>query len=99
MCRLQAGKRLTHLRRSCTTCLDCQFPDVLFFFLWPHPQHKEVPWGLGVESELRLQAYITTTAKLDLSHVCDLCWGLRQHWILNPLSKARDQTHIIIEIR
>ena len=26
----------------------------LFFFLWPHLQHMEVP-GLGVESELQLQ--------------------------------------------
>ena len=35
------------------------------------------------EWELQLPAY-TTTAMLDLSHVCDL------HRILNPLSESRD---------
>ena len=28
---------------------------IIFFFLWPHPQHMEVP-GLGVESELQLRS-------------------------------------------
>ena len=29
----------------------------------------------------------------DLSHVCDLHLSSWQHWILNPLCKARDRTH------
>ena len=55
----------------------------------------EVP-ELRVESELRLPAY--TTATPDLSHICDLCCTLRQRQILNPLSEARDQTHIFMDI-
>ena len=40
----------------------------LLFVLGPHPWHMEVP-GLGLESELQLQAYTTVTAKLDPSHI------------------------------
>ena len=63
-----------------------------FAFLGPYPRHKEVP-TLGVESELKLLAYTTATAKPDLRWVCDL-W---QHQILNPLSQARDWTHILTD--
>ena len=45
----------------------------------------------GVELELQLQAYITAIAILDPSHICNLCHSFWQLWILNPLSKARDQ--------
>ena len=54
----------------------------------------EVP-GLGVELELQLLAY--TTAMPDMSHICDLPHSLWQRWILNPLSKARDQTRILLD--
>ena len=47
----------------------------------------EVP-KLGVISEL----YLPTTATQDLSCICDLHYSSWQCWILNPLSKARDQT-------
>ena len=47
---------------------------------------------LGVELELQPLAYITATAMLDLRRVCDLHHTSRQHWILNPLREARDQT-------
>ena len=52
---------------------------------------------LGVELELQLQAYTTATATWDPSHVCDLHHSSRQHWILNPLSEARDQTCILMD--
>ena len=55
----------------------------------------EVP-GLGVELELQLSAYITAIAIRNLSHVCDLHHSLQQCWILNLLSKVRDQTHILV---
>ena len=61
-----------------------------------HPQHMEVPW-LGVESELQLPAYTTTTATQDLSLICDLHHSSQQRQILNPLSEARDQTHILMD--
>ena len=51
----------------------------------------------GVESELELLAYATAMAMPDLSCIFDLHRSLQQYEILNPLSKARDQTHILIE--
>ena len=57
----------------------------------------EVP-GLGVESVLQLLAYTTATAILDLSCICGLHWSLRLWQILNPLSEAGDQTHILGDI-
>ena len=56
----------------------------------------EVP-GLGVESEMQLLAYTTATAMLDLLHILDLCHSLRQRWILNPLSEARDRTLFFVD--
>ena len=51
----------------------------------------EVP-RLAAELELQLQAYATAMATLDLRLICHLHCSLRQHWILNPLCKARDRT-------
>ena len=59
-------------------------------------QPMEVPW-LGVESELQLLAYAAATATPDPSHLCDLHGSLHQHRILNPLSEARDRTHILMD--
>ena len=56
----------------------------------------EIP-RLGVESELQLQAYTTATAIPSLSFICDLHHSLRQCWILNPLSKAKDGTQILMD--
>ena len=51
---------------------------------------------LRVKSELQLLVYATAT--LDLSHVCDLHHSSGQRWILiNPLSKARDQTCVFMD--
>ena len=44
-----------------------------------------------------MPAYTTATAMLDPSHVCDLCCNLRQCWILNPPSEARDRTRILMD--
>ena len=63
-----------------------------FFFLGPHLWHMEIP-RLGVESELQLLAY--TTATQGLSSNCNLGGSLWQSRVLNPLSKARDRTHIL----
>ena len=49
-------------------------------------------FDLGVELELQLLAYATATAIPDLSRIYDLHHSSGQHQILNPLSKARDQT-------
>uniref|UniRef100_A0A5G2QG63 Heparanase n=1 Tax=Sus scrofa TaxID=9823 RepID=A0A5G2QG63_PIG len=55
------------------------------------PQHMEVP-RLGAELELWLLAYTTATETADPGCICDLYHSSWQYWILNPLSKARDQT-------
>ena len=56
----------------------------------------EVP-RLGVKSELWLLAYTTAIAMQDPSLVCDLHHSSRQRQILNPLSKARDQTCVLMD--
>ena len=52
---------------------------------------------LRVESELQLPAYTTATETQDPSHVCELHHSSWQHQIPNPLSKARDQTSILMD--
>ena len=42
-------------------------------------------------------AYTTATAAQDQSQVCDLHCSFWQHQILNPLTRARDQTHILMD--
>ena len=51
---------------------------------------------LGVELERELLAYATARAMWDLNCICDhhSSW---QHWILNPLSKARDRNCILMD--
>ena len=76
---------------------------VIFIFLsfWgrgAHPQHMEVP-RLGVKLELQLLAYSTARVMQDLSCICDLHHRSQQCLILNPLSKAIDRTHIIMDTR
>ena len=56
----------------------------------------EVP-RLGVNLELQLSACATAKATQDLSHICDLCCSLLQSWTLNPLSEARNRTHILMD--
>ena len=69
------------------------------FFFWflifrATPWHMEVP-RLGVELELQLPAYATATSMRDPSHVCNIHHSSWQHWIPDPLSEARDRTHIL----
>ena len=52
---------------------------------------------LGGELELQLLAYSTATAIPYPSRICDLHCSLQSHQFLNPLSEARDQTHILTE--
>ena len=56
----------------------------------------EVP-RLGVKLQLQLPAYTTAIATQDPSLICDLCLSSLQCQILNPLSEARDQTHILMD--
>ena len=67
-----------------------------FVFLGPPLRHMEVP-KLQVESELQPLAYTTATATRDLSCIIDLHHSPGQCWVLNPLSEARDRTHILMD--
>ena len=67
----------------------------LFCFLGLHLQHMEDP-RLAFELELQLSAFTTATAMPNLSHVCQLYHSSWQCQILNPLSKVRDQIHILM---
>ena len=64
--------------------------------LGPHLWLMEVP-RLGVQSELQLPADTTATASPDPSHVCNLHHSSWQRWIVNPLSKAREWTHVLMD--
>ena len=70
---------------------------IFFFFLGPQPKHMEVP-RLGVELELQLLATATCTATPDLSLTSNLHCSSWQHQIFNTLSRARDQTCILMDI-
>ena len=59
----------------------------------------EIP-RLGVELELQLQPPASlhhSHSNADLSHICDLHHSSQQCWIPHPVSKARDQTHILLD--
>ena len=56
----------------------------------------EVP-RLGVESDLQLLVYTTTIATPDPNCICNLYYSLWQCWILNPLSKARYWTWVLVD--
>ena len=49
--------------------------------------------GIGAAAE----AYTTATATPDSSHISKLHHSLQQHQIINPLSEARDQSHILMD--
>jgi len=69
---------------------------ICLFVSGPHLQHMEVP-RLGVELELQLLAYTTTTAMWDSSHVCNLHYRSWQCRIPDPLRKVRDGTCILVD--
>ena len=66
------------------------------FWFWFLVLHMEVP-RLGINLELQLLAYTTATETRDSSCIFDLHHSSSQHGILNPLSKARDQSHILMD--
>ena len=67
-----------------------------FSFFGPHPRHIYGGSRLEVKSELQLPAYTIATARQDPSQVCNLHHSSWQCQILNPLSKAKDPTCILM---
>ena len=56
----------------------------------------EVP-RLWVKSKPQLLTYTTATTIQDTYHIFDLHHSSWQHWILNPMSEARDQSCILMD--
>ena len=76
-----------------------KLPPKPFFFSSKkglHQWHMEVP-RIAVESEIQLLAQATAAATRDLNQVCDLHHSSWQRQIPDPLSKARDQTCILMD--
>ena len=70
--------------------------DLLFFF--PHFRAESAAYGSSQARDwIRAAAagLHHSTMMQDLSHICDLHHNSQQCQILNPLSKARDQTCIL----
>ena len=82
------GKDFTKIRFG-FSCFVVDVVWVFFIFLGPHPWYMDIPrrW---VKLELQLLAYTPATTTRDPSRICDLYHSSQQHWILNPLSEARD---------
>jgi len=84
--------------------LSCRPPVILwftltffFFFLF---RAAPVTYGSSQARswmELQLPATATATATWDQSHVCNVHHGSWHHWILKPLSRARDQTQVLTD--
>ena len=96
-------KIVSYCREACKHYLKQMINDKLtsnwkkiFFILWLHLWHINIP-RLGVESELQLPTDATATGSWDLRHICCLKCSLWQHWILNPMSKARVQACILMD--
>ena len=94
------GKNLGLIQKFLCKMDFFSFLPVYFFFFWSfvflglNLRHREVP-RLGVQSKLQLPTY--TTATWYLSRSCDLHYSSWQCKILNPLSKARDSTCILMD--
>ena len=79
------GKYKTNMWKNKNPDSQAYVRKIFLVFLGPHQQHMEVP---GVESELQ---------NLSCICICDLHHIARQHGILNPLSKVRHRTCILME--
>ena len=75
-------------------CSSISFFLFINFFL--HPCYLEVP-SLGVKLELQLPANTIATEAQDPSCICDLHYSSWQRQIPDPLRKARDWTHILMD--
>ena len=72
---------------------------IIYFILLPFRATRMV-YGSSqsrVESELQLPAYTTATAMWDWSLICNPHYSSWQHWIPDPLSKARDRTCFLMD--
>ena len=68
----------------------------LSFLLGLSLWHTQVPRP-GIKQELQPRVYTTATTTGDLSRICNLHRRWKPRQILHPPSKARDQTHILMD--
>ena len=80
---------------TCILSFTLCYTKLIFKHIFDHI--KNIYIQLGAELELQLPAYATATATWDSSLVCSLYHSSWQCWILNPLSKASDWTHILMD--
>ena len=83
-------KCICHIYMTCLFLFF--FLLLLLLYLWHMEVHR-----LEVKSELQLPGYATATAMRDLSLIHDLHHSSEHHQILNPQSKPRGQTHILMD--
>ena len=77
-----------------------ELPSCCFVFFFFHFRATPPAYGSSqARGRIRLQLldYTIATATPDLSQVCNLHHSSWQCQILNPLSEARDQTHILVD--
>ena len=74
--------------------------DLLFFFVFFGGRAAPVAYG-GSQARVPVRAVTTdlcrATATWDLNRICNLHHSSEQHQILDPLSKARYQTHVLMD--
>ena len=76
--------------------LYSRFSLIFFFSFYSHTYRI---WKFSGQGWIRATSGATArpTATPDSSHIYNLYYSLQQHWILNPLRKARDQTSILTD--
>ena len=85
-----------NLSHACIPFILFFFFFVFFVFQGPYLWHMEIPRP-GGKLDLQMLAYATAIAMLVPSRVSDLHHSSWQRWIVNPLSKARDQTRVLMD--
>ena len=76
--------------------------QMLFFFFFffllfkAAPEACESSQATG-QIEATAADLLADTATLDPRHICDLHHGSQQPWILKQLSKAQDQTRVLMD--
>ena len=95
------SKKLVHLKGNDDLSPFTQLHELgletglLIYFSWAAP----VAYGRSqARDRIRTTAagLCHSRSKRDLCCSCDLHYSSWQHWILNPLSKARDRIHILM---
>ena len=90
---------LVQLSRVFQSVLNWFHIITLFFFPGPHLYYTEVPrlarGPIGAAAAGLHHTHRNARSEPYLSHIYDLCCNLKQHQILNPLSKVRVRTCLL----